>query len=37
LFDKLQIDPAADNRDKTVLIINGAGGVGSIAIQLPVC
>ncbi|KRN99026.1 zinc-binding alcohol dehydrogenase family protein [Companilactobacillus kimchiensis] len=34
LFEKLQIDPAADNRSKTVLIINGAGGVGSIAIQL---
>jgi len=34
LFDKLQINPAMDNRDKTVLIINGAGGVGSIAVQL---
>ena len=34
LFEKLQINPAHDNRDKTVLIINGAGGVGSIAIQL---
>lgn len=34
LFEKLQINPAQDNRAKTVLIINGAGGVGSIAIQL---
>lgn len=34
LFEKLQINPTHDNRDKTVLIINGAGGVGSIAIQL---
>lgn len=34
LFEKLQIDPTHDNRNKTVLIINGAGGVGSIAIQL---
>lgn len=34
LFEKLNINPAADNREKTILIINGAGGVGSIAIQL---
>ena len=34
LFEKLQINPVADNRDKTILIINGAGGVGSIATQL---
>lgn len=33
-FEKLRIDPAIDNRDKTILIINGAGGVGSIATQL---
>ncbi len=34
LFEKLHINSIADNRDKTILIINGAGGVGSIAIQL---
>lgn len=34
LFEKLHIDPAVDNRNKTILIINGAGGVGSIATQL---
>jgi len=34
LYEKLNINPIADNRDKTILIINGAGGVGSIAIQL---
>ena len=34
LFEKLHLNPAADNRKKTILIINGAGGVGSIAIQL---
>lgn len=34
LYEKLQINPAADNHTKTILIINGAGGVGSIAIQL---
>ncbi|QPJ65261.1 MAG: zinc-binding alcohol dehydrogenase family protein [Candidatus Nitrohelix vancouverensis] len=33
LFDRLKIDPDAD-RDKQILIIGGAGGVGSIAIQL---
>jgi zinc-binding alcohol dehydrogenase family protein len=34
LYEKLHIDPAADNHERTILIINGAGGVGSIAIQL---
>lgn len=34
LVDKLHIDLMADNSDKTVLIINGSGGVGSIATQL---
>lgn len=34
LYEKLNIDPKADNSSKTVLIINGAGGVGSIAVQL---
>ncbi|CAJ1197303.1 Zinc-type alcohol dehydrogenase-like protein [Companilactobacillus paralimentarius] len=34
LFEKLHVNPAIDNRDKTILIINGAGGVGSIATQL---
>lgn len=34
LFEKLNINPAVDNRNKTILIINGAGGVGSIATQL---
>jgi len=34
LYEKLNINPIADNRNKTILIINGAGGVGSIAIQL---
>ena len=33
-FEKLRIGLAIDNRDKTILIINGAGGVGSIATQL---
>ncbi len=33
LFDRLKIDPEAD-RGKQLLIIGGAGGVGSIAIQL---
>jgi NADPH:quinone reductase len=33
LFDRLKIDPAVD-KDKQILIIGGAGGVGSIAIQL---
>ena len=35
LFEKLQISwSIANNRHKTILIINGAGGVGSIAVQL---
>jgi NADPH2:quinone reductase len=34
LFDRLGIDPSADNSKKSILIIGGAGGVGSIAIQL---
>jgi NADPH:quinone reductase len=33
LFDRLKIDSVVD-RDKQILIIGGAGGVGSIAIQL---
>jgi NADPH:quinone reductase len=33
LFDRLKIEPTVD-RDKKILIIGGAGGVGSIAIQL---
>ncbi len=36
LFERLGIEPAktANNQKSTILIINGAGGVGSIAIQL---
>lgn len=35
LFEKLEIDPKNHtNRKKTILIINGSGGVGSIATQL---
>lgn len=34
LFDRLGIDPGGDNRGETILIVGGAGGVGSIAIQL---
>lgn len=34
LYEKLNIDPEKDNSDKTILIINGAGGVGSILTQL---
>lgn len=36
LFEQLQIDPEdkINNHDKNILIINGSGGVGSIAIQL---
>lgn len=36
LFEKLQINPqdTKANKDKTMLIINGSGGVGSIATQL---
>lgn len=35
LFEQLEIDPTdANNSQKTILIINGSGGVGSIATQL---
>jgi len=34
LFERLGIDLTGNNRGKTLLIIGGAGGVGSIAIQL---
>ncbi len=36
LFEQLEIDPndKKKNNEKTILIINGAGGVGSIATQL---
>ena len=34
LFDRLKIDYKGADKGKTILIIGGAGGVGSIAIQL---
>ncbi len=34
LFDRLGISPHGDDQGKSILIIGGAGGVGSIAIQL---
>ena len=34
LFDRMAIDPGGTHRGRTILIVNGAGGVGSIAIQL---
>ena len=34
LFDRLRIDPHGANHGQTLFIIGGAGGVGSIAIQL---
>ena len=34
LFDRLDISPSGADRGKSVLLIGGAGGVGSIAIQL---
>lgn len=36
LFEQLEIDPTAteENHQQTILIINGAGGVGSVATQL---
>jgi zinc-binding alcohol dehydrogenase family protein len=34
LFDRLQIAQGKESKPKTLLIIGGAGGVGSIAIQL---
>jgi len=34
LFDRMQVDRGGAHRGDTLLVINGAGGVGSIAIQL---
>ncbi len=34
LFERLNIDRNGADADKSILIVNGAGGVGSIAIQL---
>ena len=34
LFERLNIDKKGAGADKSILIVNGAGGVGSIAIQL---
>lgn len=34
LFDRLRIDSAAKGKDDALLIIGGAGGVGSMAVQL---
>lgn len=34
LFERLGLDPQGADRDRTLLILGGAGGVGSIAIQL---
>jgi NADPH2:quinone reductase len=34
LRNRLRIDPKGGNRDESILIIGGAGGVGSMAIQL---
>jgi len=33
-FDRLGIDPHGANKEQTILLIGGAGGVGSIGIQL---
>jgi zinc-binding alcohol dehydrogenase family protein len=33
-FDRMKIDPAGGSRGSTLLIIGGAGGVGSIGIQI---
>jgi NADPH2:quinone reductase len=33
-FDRMKIDPGGKDRGKSILIIGGAGGVGSIGIQL---
>jgi len=33
-FDRMKIDPAGSHRGATLLIIGGAGGVGSIGIQI---
>ena len=37
LFDRLGISPSGEDSGKTILIIGGAGGVGSIAVQLASC
>ena len=34
LFDRLGVDRSADNEGRSLLILGGAGGVGSMAIQL---
>lgn len=34
LFERLQISPRGEDAGKSILIVGGAGGVGSIAIQL---
>jgi zinc-binding alcohol dehydrogenase family protein len=34
LFERLGLDPEGADRDRSLLILGGAGGVGSIAIQL---
>jgi zinc-binding alcohol dehydrogenase family protein len=34
LFERLGLDPQGADRDRSLLILGGAGGVGSIAIQL---
>lgn len=34
LFDRMSIDVGGKHKGRTLLVINGAGGVGSIAIQL---
>ena len=34
LFEQMQLKMDVDNSDKSILIINGSGGVGSIAVQL---
>lgn len=34
LFDRMGVSLEADNSDKTILVIGGAGGVGSIACQI---
>ena len=34
LFDRMAVEPPAPRRPQTLLIIAGAGGVGSIAIQI---
>ena len=34
LFDRLGVEPGRKRRDGTLLVVNGAGGVGSILLQL---